>query len=197
MCFETLFYFSSYKMRIAKSLKAEVVEAAVNIGTPVGDITIDIPKKGSLLFNEQDSLLYFGNGTIWVPAGGAPPTQISNVTNYTAPDPHVTIVQQTLTFSAKIFSGVYGGVYILEFYNSYTGQNNGTPQIVDVSISDLPGFASGWSNWSTYTNINTPALNGLSLSAGTVSWTSPTTIRFQTGNTASVQNQNWKFSFVE
>jgi hypothetical protein len=184
-------------MRISKSLQAEVVEAAVNMGTPVGDILIDIPKKGLLLFNAQDSALYYGDGTNWIPVAPAPVERVSNVTLYTAPDPHITIVQETQTFSTKIFSGSSGGVHLLEFYNSFTGRPNGTPQLVNVSIADLPGFDHGWSNWNTYTNINTPSLFGVTLATGSVTWLSPTLIQFRAGNNPALITQDWKFSFVD
>ncbi len=126
----------------------------------------------------------------------------TTLTTYTQADvAQMQLVQETQSAEARIFSCVSTdsdniGTYHLDLDMDYTGRNNGTPQIVRLSLAGLPGWVS-FNLASSYTNRVCFATNGGLVTGELVSFITPTTVEFTMENTGSLRTLHWSFTFIQ
>lgn len=128
--------------------------------------------------------------------------QPTTLTTYTQADvAQMQLVQETQAATARIFSCVSLdsnniGTYHLDLDMDYTGRNNGTPQIVRLSLAGLPGWVS-FNLASSYTNRLCFATNTGAVFGETVSFITPTTVEFTMENTGSLRTLHWSLTFIQ
>lgn len=133
-------------------------------------------------------------------AGNVNPTTASG---YSETSPEITIVQETQTLDMNVWSattGIFDGkkTYFIEITAEFLGRNNGTPQIWEVNIANLPGFSAGFNLASDYTDIFCPVQQGTNVLVGKIGFSGITRIRFECPNSgANTTKMNWKFTFVQ
>ena len=126
----------------------------------------------------------------------------TSLTTYTQANvAEMQLVQETQSAEARIFSCVSldsnnKGTYHLDMDMDYTGRNNGTPQIVRLSLAGLPGWVS-FNLASSYTNRLCFATNTGAVFGETVSFITPTTVEFTMENTGSLRTLHWSLTFIQ
>lgn len=135
-------------------------------------------------------------------AGTGSTYQDTSLTIYTEADvAQVQLVQETQLALVKIYSSVAldsnnKGIYHLDMDMDYTGRNNGTPQIVRVSLANLPGWV-GFNQASSYQNRICFATNTGAVFGETVSFITSTTVEFTMENTGSLRTLHWSLTFIQ
>lgn len=135
-------------------------------------------------------------------AGTGSTYQDTSLTIYTEADvAQMQLVQETQLALAKIYSSVAldsnnKGIYHIDLEMTYTGRNNGTPQIVRLSLADLPGWV-GFNQASSYQNRVCFATNGSLVTGETVSFITPTLVEFDMENTGSARTLHWSLTFIQ
>lgn len=135
-------------------------------------------------------------------AGTGSTYQDTSLTIYTEANvAQMQLVQETQVALAKIYSSVAidsngKGIYHIDVDMTYTGQNNGTPQIVRLSLADLPGWV-GFNQASSYQNRVCFATNTGAVFGETVSFITPTTVEFTMENTGSLRTLHWSLTFIQ
>jgi len=126
----------------------------------------------------------------------------TTLTTYTQADvAQMQLVQETQSAEARIYSSVAidsngKGIYHIDVDMTYTGQHNGTPQIVRLSLADLPGWT-GFDQASTYQNRICFATNGSLVTGETASFVTPTLVEFEMENTGFARVLHWSLSFIQ
>lgn len=129
------------------------------------------------------------------------PAVPTSVATYTQADVAViSVVQETQTINARITSSVSGRNYNLRFFCVFQGQNNGNAQIVNVKFNQLPGFSAGFANFNSSHEYHGftcgTSGNGPTLQRSQATFVDANTVQFLWGNTNSVQEADFSFSFV-
>ena len=126
----------------------------------------------------------------------------TSLTTYTQADvAQMQLVQETQSAEARIYSSVAldsnnKGIYHLDLDMTYTGRNNGTAQIVRLSLADLPGWPA-FAQASTYVNRICFATNGAQVTGETVSFVTPTLVQFEMENSGSARILHWELTFIQ
>lgn len=135
-------------------------------------------------------------------AGSGSTYQDTSLTTYTQANvTQMQLVQETQSAEARIYSSVAldsnnKGIYHIDLDMTYTGRPNGNPQIVRLSLADLPGWV-GFNQAFSYQNRVCFATNGGLVTGETVSFITPTLVEFEMENTDSARILHWSLTFIQ
>jgi len=144
--------------------------------------------------------VYLNENATSASAGSA--YQDTSLTIYTQANvAQMQLVQETQSAEARIYSSVAldsnnKGIYHIDLDMTYTGRYNGTPQIVRLSLADLPGWV-GFNQASSYQDRVCFATNGSLVTGETVSFITPTLVEFEMENIGSARILHWNLTFVQ